>query len=250
MKKSAFISDLLFTFFTVSIFFLCLFRYLGLHMSLSLLFCILCGGIATFSVGVFSQNKRKRLHLKRFEEGRKNKLLSHLSLLSDAQKTNFFQTVLSQTENVRRFSTLRLTSENTFYFLKIRFSAVTADEIARLSRIKTSKQKILLCNLIDEDAITLCETLGVRVWTGNEIYDLVKSANALPETYLGEPTPKDKRKIRLRVCFSKRNARRFFVGGALLLLTSLITPFPYYYLLFGSILLVTAVCIRIFGYAD
>jgi hypothetical protein len=38
------------------------------------------------------------------------------------------------------------------------------------------------------------------------------------------------------------------VAGALVLLTSLITPFPYYYLTFGSLLLLIATLIRFFGY--
>ena len=250
MRKSAFISDLIFTFFLVAIFFLCLFRYLGWGMFLSLIVAIVCGGVAALGVFALGQNKRKRLYLKRSEETQKDKLLAHLSLLSDAKKTAFFQTVLSQKSATQRFSVLRLTSNTEFYFLKLRFSSVSADEIADISRLKTSKQKILLCNLIDEDAKNLCERLNIRVWTGNEVYSLVKAANALPERFLGEPTPQNKRKIRLRACFSKRNSRRFLVGGCLILLTSLITPFPYYYLVFGSAMLLAAILIRIFGYSD
>ncbi len=250
MKKSAFISDLVFAFFLASIFSLCLFRYWRFRMPIALLLACLCGGLTALGVGLLSQNKRKRLRLQTLEEGRKNKLLTHLSLLSDGQKSRFFQTVLAQTDKVRPTSALRLIGDEAVYLLKIRFSPVTADEVATISRIKSAKEKILLCNRIDEDAKTLCDTLRVRVWTGNEIYELVKRADALPESYLGEPTAQNKRKLRLRLCFAKRNARRFFVGGALLLLTSLITPFPYYYLVFGSILLFIAAGIRIFGYAD
>lgn len=96
----------------------------------------------------------------------------------------------------------------------------------------------------------LCDTLHIRVWTGKEVYNLIKEADALPKQYLGEPTPQNKRQIRLRLCFAKRNSRRFLVGGCLILLTSLLTPFPYYYLIFGSILLLVAILVRIFGYVD
>ncbi len=250
MKKSAFISDLLFTFLLTSVFFLCLFRYLGSSLLLSFLFASLCGVIATLGVGALGQSKRKRQSFTRFESTQKDKLLAHLSLLSDAQKTTLFQNVLSKTSPVQRFSPLRLTGENTLYFLKLRFSPVCADEIAALSRVKTAKEKVLLCNFIEEEAKTLCETLNIRVWTGNEVYALVKNADALPERYLGEPTPKNKRQIRLRLCFAKRNSRRFLTGGCLILLTSLVTPFPYYYLIFGSILLLIALFVRIFGYVD
>jgi len=223
---------------------------LGMRMPVAILLSLVCGGIAAFGVGALSQNKRKRLFLQREEETQKSKLLTHLSLLSDAKKTAFFLSVFSQQNATQRFGPLKLTNAEAFYFLKLRFAPVTADDIAGISRLKTSKQKILLCNLIDEDAKRLCERLNIRIWTGNEIYSLIKSANALPERFLGEPTPQNKRKIRLRACFSKRNSRRFLVGGCLLLLSSLITPFPYYYLVFGSVLLLTAIVIRIFGYAD
>lgn len=250
MKKSAFISDLIFTFSLTGVFFLCLFRYLGLGIFLSFLFATLCGGIATLGVGMLGQNKRKRFFLKNSEAIQKDKLLSHLALLSDTKKTALLQNVLSQNGEVKRFSALRLTSDEALYFLKLRFSPVSADEIATLSRVKTAKEKILLCNCIEEEAKHLCDRLNVRVWTGEKVYTLVKNANALPEEFLGEPTTQNKRKIRIRLCFAKRNSRRFLVGGCLVLLASFITPFPYYYLIFGSILLLVAIFIRIFGYAE
>ena len=250
MKKSAFISDLIFTFLVTSIFFLCLFRYLGSPLFLSFLFSFLCGGIAVVGVGALGKNKRRKQSLNRIEETQKDKLLAHLSLLSDTQKTTLFQNVLSRQAPVHRFSALRLTGENAMYFLRLRFSPVCADEIAAISRVKSAKEKILLCNFIEEEAKNLCETLCIRVWTGNDVYSLIKAADALPERFLGEPTPKNKRQIKLRLCFAKRNSRRFFIGGCLILLTSLVTPFSYYYLIFGSILLLVATLVRIFGYVD
>ena len=248
MKKTAFISDLIFTFFLTSVFFLCLFRYLGSGIVLSFFFALLCGCVATLAVSLFGVNKRRKLLLKNSDTVQKAKLLTHLSLLSSANKSAFLQNVLSQTDTVKRVSSLRLVGAHKYYFLKIRFAPVTADEIADISHVKTAKEKILLCDTIEEEAKTLCDNLGIRVLGGDSVYALVKEANALPEKYLGENTPQNKRKIRLRLCFSKNNSRRFLVGGCLLLLTSLITPFPYYYLIFGTILLICAIFIRIFGY--
>ena len=248
MKKTAFISDLIFTFVLTSVFFLCFFRYLGSSIVLAFFFAILCGSIATFGVSMLGISKRKKFFLKRSDMAQKAKLLTHLSLLSSASKSTFLQNVLSQTDTIKRFSAFRLIGEKKYYFLKIRFSPVTADEIADIARVKTAKEKILLCDTIEENAKTLCDNLNIRVFNGEKVYTLVKEANALPDTYLGESTPQNKRKMRIRICFSKNNSRRFLVGGCLLLLTSLITPFPYYYLVFGSILLLFALFIRIFGY--
>ena len=64
MKKSAFISDLIFTFFSAALFTLCLFRYLKIGFFPALVLAILCGALASFSVGAFLQSKRRTYFLK------------------------------------------------------------------------------------------------------------------------------------------------------------------------------------------
>ena len=249
MKKSAFISDILFSFFLFSVFTLCLFRYLRLSMPLSLLLCLICGLLSAMGIGALLQSKRKTLFIKQSEESQKERLLTHLALLSDEQKTNYFKQIFAREGEVKRFSKLRLSTDNAFYFLLFRFSPVTADEVASVSRLKTAKEKVLLCNRIDEGAESLCNKLNIRLQTGESVYKTVKEAGALPQDYLGEEKKENKRKRRLRLCLAKSNARRFLTGGALILLTSLFTPFPYYYFLTGGALLIIAVLVRIFGYS-
>lgn len=248
MKKSAFISDLFFTFFLVSIFTLCLFRYFRMTLFPALLLSSVCGGLATTSVGALLQNKRKSFFLKKSDEAQKQKLLFHLALLSDEQTTRLFENALKRNAPVKRFGKLRLFSDDAFYFLNFGFSPVAADEIASAFRLKTSAKKVLLCSQIEEQAAELCRRLQIEIKTGNEVYAFLKSQNALPETYLGDEKGEDKRKRQFRLCFSRSNSKRFFISGALVLLTSLITPFPYYYLIFGSFLLLVSALIRIFGY--
>lgn len=249
MKKSAFISDVLFSFFLSAVFTLCLFRYLRLSMPVALLLCFLCGLLSAMGIGALLQAKRKTLFIKQSEESQKERLLTHLALLSDEQKTNYFKQIFSREGEVKRFSRLRLATDNAFYFLFFRFSPVTADEVASVSRLKTAKEKVLLCNRIDEGAKLLCSKLNIRLQTGESVYKTVKEAGALPQTYLGEEKKQNKRRRRLRLCLAKSNARRFLVGGTLILLTSLFTPFPYYYFITGGALLVIALLVRIFGYS-
>ena len=179
----------------------------------------------------------------------KQKLLFHLALLSDEQTTRLFETALKTIAPVKRFGKLRLLSNEAFYFLHFGFSPVTADEVASAFRLKTPAKKILLCRQIEEQAAELCKRLQIEIKTGNEVYAMLKSQNALPKVYLGEEKGEDKRKRQWRLCFSRSNSKRFFVSGALVLLTSLFTPFSYYYLIFGSILLLVSSFIRIFGYS-
>ena len=250
MKKSAFISDVLFAFFLVWLFTLCVFRYIRLSLFSALVLSGVCGILSACSVGAILQHKRKSFFVKQSEERKQQSVLDFLCLWSDEKKTEYFREALSKTSEstIRRSGTLRLVGEEDFYFLHFRFAPVTADEVAATARWNTDKKKILLCNRIEANAAALCAKLGIELHSGEAVYAALKKVEALPD--VDDATLQEKKKRRLRFWFHKHNARRFFVGGALLLLTSLWTPFPYYYLVFGSILLLSAVFVRIFGYAE
>ena len=234
MKKTAFLLDILFTFLSGTLACLCFFRYLNFSLWLALLLSVLCGLLAAFAVGAVMHLRRKTTFLKSSDERIKQKLLLHLALLSDKEKTGFFKGVLN-CRTPSKFSVLRLCDEENFYFLKFKLSPVTADEVAVLSRFKTDKQRVLLCAEIEEDAKTLCQRLQIQVRTGDAVYQSVKEKDALPQEYLGGEDEAGKRSRRKILYFSKSNAKRFLLSGALVLALSFLTPFPYYYLLFGGI---------------
>ena len=249
MKKSAFISDIIFSCFSAFLFTLCLFRYWGVGLFLALSLSIVCGALTGASVGCFLKIKRNAFFLKKSDGAQKEKLLLHLALLSDEGKTQFFLERLS-TENApaKRFGRLRVYTEEFFYALHFSISPVTSDEVLRFSRLKTGKAKILLCSKIEENAYALAQRLSIRVVTGDEVYALLKERNALPTNYLGEETAFVKRKRRFQLWFSRANAKRFFYAATLLLFSALLSPFPYYYLVCGGALTLSALLVRVFGY--
>ena len=247
MKKFAFLSDVFFSFFVSFSFTIFLFRYLKVSLPLSLLLASLCGVLTAGAIYALLRAKRKTLYLKKSDEQQMEKLLLHLALLSDEEKTRFFQQALSTQEcAASRFGRLRLFTKTEFYFLKFSLAPIYADDILPLSRFKTGKRKILLCSQIDKPAQLLCERLDIQVQTGERVYRLLKERNLLPTEYLGDFPARERRPIKL--WFSKRNAKRFLISGSLILLVSRLTPFYYYYLLFGVLLLLSAVLVRIFGY--
>lgn len=248
MKKTAFLLDILFTFLSGGLACLCFFRYLSVTLWLAILLSVLCGLLAAFAVGAIMHLRRKTTFLKSSDERIKQKLLLHLALLSDKEKTEFFKGVLN-CRSPSKSSALRLYDEENLYFLKFKLSPVTADEVAALSRLKTNKQRVLLCAEIEDGAKTLCQRLQIQVQTGDAVYQRLKEQDALPQEYLGGEDQDGKRSRRKILYFSKSNAKRFLVSGALVLALSFLTPFPYYYLLFGGILLLAALLVRIFGYA-
>ena len=249
MKKSAFVLDIACTILTVGLITLCLFRYLGISFSLSSVLSLLCATLAAVCVGALMRNKRNTYFLKKQDEQAKQKLFLHLALLPDSKIKKLFQSVFEQSQEVRSSGKCVLTTDTQAVFLRFTFAPVSLDEIANISRVQTDKPKTLYCNELEENAARLAARLSIDVKTGDETYAFLKNANALPNEYLGEELPENKKVRRNKIRFAKRNARRFFVGGALILLASLFTPFPYYYLVFGSILLAVALFVRIFGYS-
>lgn len=248
MKKSAFISDLIFTFLSASLFTLCLFRYLQITLFIAILLSVFCGGLATISIGAFMQSKRRTYFLKKSEEAQKEKLLRHLLFLSDEEKTKFFIQRLSTEEfPAKKFGRLRIYTQDALYYLRFSFAPVSVDEVLRFSRINTKKQKILFCNDIEDAAKSIAQNLEMQVFTGERVYAFLKENDGLPQVFLGEKV-KQKGKRKCKLWFSKANARRFLLAATLTLLTALVSPFPYYYILFGGILLLAALCIRILGY--
>ncbi|MBR4942750.1 MAG: hypothetical protein IKZ28_01855 [Clostridia bacterium] len=249
MKKSAFISDVLFAFFCAFLATLCIFRYAGVSLTLAFVLSILCGVLTAGGVGAYLQSRRKTVFLKKSDEAQKEKLLFHLAMLSDEGKTKFFLERLS-TEKlpVKRVGALRLSSADAYYLLRFNLAPVHADELLVFSRLKTKKDKIVLCSKIEESAYALAERLGITVKTGEQVYALLKERNALPTSYLSEESETNKRKRKLRLWFSKNNAKRYLTASGLLVLTAFISPFPYYYFISAGVLLLTAVFIRIFGY--
>lgn len=247
MKKSAYISDLIFTFFLGSLIFLCLFRYLKIELWLAFTLSLLCGGFLSAALGAVLRVKRKNSFLKKSDETQKQKLLLHLALLSDNEKTEYFRKFLAQKGTVQRFGPLRLFTKTEFCFLNFNLTPVSPDDIAKYARLKTGKQKVVLCSQIEDSAYALCQRLNIEVKTGEQIYSLLKKENGLPQTFLGEENGESKRSRRMKLWFSRRNARHFLTAAALILLSSLWTPFSYYYLSFGVCLLLTAVFVRVFG---
>ena len=248
MKKSAFISDVIFTFLISFIFCLCLFRYYRLSLFLAFLLSVLCGGLTACAIFALLRFKRKKFFLKKADETLKDKLLFHFALASDNNVTAFFHDFLSKTQTITKKAKLCLEGEEEIYFLRFHASPVCVDEIFDTARRKSSKRKILLCSKIDEAALSLCRRFDIFVKTGADVFILLKENDALPEKFLGEETPEKKGKRRKQLWFSKSNSRHFFIGGAVLLSTSLLTPFPYYYLVFGSLLFLASILVRIFGY--
>ena len=245
MKKTAFISNLIFAFFVAFLFSLCFLRYQRISLLLSTFCSLLFASIVLLATYFPLDKRRKRLVVERREGERRDDLILYLSLLPERKCAEFFCPFFP-------FYTIRVLGgtyalegkdEVVFPFFTVR--PFDGDLSAKIVRVETNKKKVLYTGTLSPEGKELLSRFFVEVHTKDEIYQMVKEKDLLPSSPLFHHT--SPLKERAKIWFSKKNARSFFLSGIFLLLTSLITPFPFYYLVFGGLLLLATIFLRIYG---
>lgn len=247
MKKTAFISDVLFTFIGTGVCTLCLFRYLQIDLPSAYALSSLCGILAAIAAFCLLKSKRNAFRFKKTEEKRKEAFLLHLALLSDKQKTDYFLSLFAREENVARLGTLRFYSDQNLYQIHYAFSPLSEEKVAAFARFKTNKRKILLFRTAQSEAVSLASRLGIDLYTPDDVYARALREDCFPKDYSTTETKAIKTTRAFSHRFTKHSGKRFLLSGVFLLGLSFLTPFSYYYLCIGGILLLCAVLLRIFG---
>ena len=131
-------------------------------------------------------------------------------------------------------------------FVCFRFEKMTADELSETIR-KECGQKTVFANGFTEEAKQLAAAFGVTLKDAADVYLLAKKTGLLPEKLIEPPLKPSGLKAKLALRLRREAWKGYCFSGCFLLLFSLMTVFPLYYILSGGILLMIAVLIRFFG---
>lgn len=243
------IADVLF--YSVSVWFLSLgiLRYyrmsFGLALGISCMFALATGGVSALLL--YRKHRKKMLTKK--EQERREALLLHLALERAERVRAALVTAFSADgkEVHCNGDTLACGDENIVPLFSMQ--PVSADEIAKLIREFDGAPFTVACNKLSPEAEKLLAMFGLKAIRGDEVFDLFERTQTTPSPLICGNVPRRTAKQKRHASFSKKNARPFFASALLLLTMSLFTIFPTYYLVTGSILLLCAVSVRIFGYA-
>ena len=240
MKKInfSFVSDVLFYGACAFVLALSVLRYFRVPLVLSLGASVAIGLTVSMAAGFLLYQKNKKRLLSRREREARDKLMLHFALeafLADEKNAHCFEDELciEDTPCVPIFS----------------LEPVSADEIARLIRKFGDRKIMIACRETTQEAEKLLQAFGIEKLGENEIYALFERTKKTPKPLICGEVPRRTGKKKLQRAFSKSNAHPFFVSGALLLIMSLFTFFPIYYIISGSVLLLLAITTRFFGYA-
>lgn len=221
---------------------LCILRYFGAPVWLSILAAgalAVCVGLAVFLLE--SRTRGKRL-LSARQARERDALLLHLALAPARETEELLRRARKKEQRSAQTSGQPPANDAPVEFL-FTLEPLSADRLASIIRAR-GEQFTLFCSELSPAAEKLTKTFPITVIRGDEVYRLLSETGELPERLLGT-TPRPSRRERLRTLFTRNSAKPFFVSGALLLLMSLFTIFPVYYLVTGSLLLLLSVGLRI-----
>lgn len=226
----------------------CILRYYRVVLAVAFTAAILLAFAAgTLAYLLQSGARRKRL-LSKQEQEEREKLLLHLALEKPERvRAALLEAYLADGKDAHCEGEALFVDGLSAVPL-FTMEPVSADGIAHLIR-RLGREFFLVCNLLTADAEALLASFSIRAERGDEVFALFSRTGTTPSPLILGDVPRRRAKQRLRIAFSKKNARPFFVSGLLLLLMSLFVLFPVYYVISGSILTVCAVTVRLFGYA-
>lgn len=262
-------SDTVFLFFAVFLFFFCVFRFYLHSLWGALLGALAAAAAAAFLFFLFFRARRKKRHASEGEKAEIGKLAFHLAMDSPEHNAALIAKCLSVEhereagENAdagtaaahgseREYARIRggrIDTEKGSTYLKFQFEKVTADELSPVIRAE-GEQKTVLGAAFTDEAQKLAAAFGLELKDAAEVYALVKDSGCMPETLISPPEPK--RGFRAKFAFRIRRGawRGYLFSGTFLLLFSLFTIFPVYYIAAGGILLAVAAAVRFFGKKD
>ena len=252
MKKFAYFSDLAFAFTAAFLPTLCLLRYRDIPILSAIFLSVAVGILVCLPISFFFQKNYRRKRLKNHEKEEAEKLLLHLAMLSQEEQANFFlerlQIFTNEPGETRgEAGSFLIETDSCMLFPRFQAAPIGADDAMPLFNLNSTKKPILLCNKLSADANDFLKRFSIERVEGAEIYLRLKSNESLPNEYKSERAFEKKKKQRWAIFIKKENAKRFLTGGGLLLLSSFLSPFPYYYLVTGVALVGVSALVKVFG---
>ena len=225
-----------------------LLRYYRMELSLA---AILSSIIALAIAGIFfllSYSSRRKRRLGKKESEKRDALMLHLALEKEERIYTALLAALQADEKSAQLHNDTILVDDALCVPRFTMQPLSADEVARMIRAYGKENLTILCNALSPEAEKLAASFGIKVMRKNEIYDLFTRTKTTPDPLILAELPRKSARRTLRRIVSKKSARPFFTSGILLLIMSLFTFFPIYYLTMGCALTIFAILIRFFGF--
>lgn len=210
----------------------------------SVAWAIACSALLAVAVCLISLRltlkKRERLIATTIGEGERKLLAIHLSTLSLCDVKSLFLNALDGTYALDN----GIADGEKEYRFCFKLSPLTCDDVASVIKERCEKQLVLLCCAVQSETVGFAKDFGVTLFSMGEIYPLLKQKKLLPESYPFKSSVKKGVFNKVKGRFNRRLCHSLFFSGLFLLIYSLFSFYPVWYIVTGSILLLlSAVCL-------
>ena len=148
--------------------------------------------------------------------------------------------------NAPRIIGNEIRTENACTWVLFSFKDADADDLAPALRAESENKCVYACGFTDE-AKKLAAAFGVALKDAGDAHALAKECGRLPEKLLAPPAAAGGLRKKLAFRVRRESWRGYLFSGSFLLVFSLMTVFPVYYIVTGGLLLAAAVLVRLFG---
>ena len=246
------LADTLFLFFAAGLLSLCLFRFY-IPLAPSLAAAAGCGLAAATLYFMLSRPRRLKKRGNAARQKEIEKLAFHLAMEAPERSAALLAEGINaarreegpESPPAKAEGDIVISGEKRGY-LKFRFEKVTADELSPYVRADGA-EKAVFAGDFTEEAKKLADAFGLRLIGAEEVYDLLSAGGKLPEKLIAPPEQRGGAKEKLKPRIRRSAWKGYLLSGSALLIFSLFTIFPLYYIISGSVLLAISVFVRFFG---
>lgn len=242
-------ADTAFAFGAAFLFFFCIFRFYISALWAALLCALAAAAALAFLLHLFIGKRHKKRYTARQDKLEIQRLSFHLAV--DVPENNvrrIAEALAAESGEDARIENGRVSVKDKVYYPLFRLEPATADELAAVIR-QGGGDVTVMATAFTKEADALALAFGIRQMDAGKVYALLKDTDKLPENYIMGSHMKRSIKNGLKLRLSKKSWKGYLLAGTSLLLFSLISVFPVYYIAAGGLLLAAAVFVRVFGKA-
>ena len=226
-----------------------LLRYYRMQLTLSAIIASLISLAVAGIVFLVAYTRRRKRRLGKKETEAREALMLHLALEKEERINAALCKAFLADQKSAAVQGDAILVEDALCVPRFTMQPLSADEVARIIRVYGREKLTILCNALTPEAEKLASSFGVKIMRKGEIYELFTRTQTTPNPLILAELPRKSARQTLRRMVSKKSARPFFTSGILLLIMSLFTFFPIYYLISGCVLTSLAILVRFFGFA-
>ncbi len=177
--------------------------------------------------------------------------LLRLAFMRKASQLSLFERVFAKIKvhTTSKNGRLYLPEYGAVIFLRFDFDSVKKSEFIKFYNLLADGEiGIIFSSSFPPEIKAFADNFSgkIRLFNGNDVYMLFKRAGIFPENDVRFYKEKEK-KWDFSLLFNKKRARNYFLFGIIFLLYSFIVPIKLYYVIVGTLFLIFAITVKLFG---